>query len=234
MVNIAVIEDNTQDRKLIVSYIKRYGDENSRSYKVSEFENGVTFLTNYKPVYDAVFIDIQMPYINGMQLAEKLREVDTAVTIVFITNMSNFAINGYSVNAADFVVKPVAYYSFSAMMSKISRIAERLAKEIMIKTPDGGVRLKTDEILFVEIADHKVVYHTDKENIEIWGTLTEQENKLSGCGFARCNNYCIVNLKYVDKITAGYLTIGDNTISITRTRKREFMKQLVAFYGSGF
>ncbi len=234
MLHIAVIEDNRQDRELIVSYIKRYGDENGCGFKTTGFDNAVTFITNYNPVYDAIFIDIQMPYMNGMELAGKLRKLDSSVLIVFITNMSNFAINGYAVDAVDFIVKPVSYNNFAAMMSKVMKLSAFFANEIMLRTQEGGRRLKTNEIRFVEIMDHKLIYHTDKEDIEIWGTLKDQEIKLENSGFARCNNYCLVNLKYIDRIRGGCLEIGDCKIPLTRTRKKEFMTKLVEFYGDTF
>lgn len=234
MYHVALIEDERQDRETIASFADRYAIENGCVFRISQFNNAITFLTNYNPVYDMVFIDIQMPHMNGMDAAKKLRESDTAVPIVFITNMSNFAVNGYSVDATDFVVKPVTYLNFAVMMKKVLRICERRAKEIIIKAPDGVKRLKANEIYFVEIIDHKIIYHTEKGDIEIWGTLKAEEGKLTPCGFARCNNYCLVNLKYVDRITGTFLTIKDNKITITRARKKEFMAKLVEFYGSNF
>lgn len=232
MISIAIVEDNKQDRDIIISYLKRYEKENGCSFKITEFLNAITFLTNYNPIYDIVFIDIQMPHMNGMEAAVKLRETDSSVLLVFITNMSNYAIQGYSVNAVDFVVKPVSYYNFAAMLSKVLRIREKRYDEIMLKTPEGGRRMPTHEIIYVEVIDHKVIYHTEKEDIEIWETLKTQEQKLISCGFARCNNYCLVNLKYVDRFTGSTLTVKGREIAITRTKKKDFMKQLVEYYGN--
>ena len=234
MTHIAIIEDVAEDRKLLCSFIERYGKENGIEFKITEFANAITFLTNYKPGYDMVFIDIQMPHMNGMEAAEKLREIDSAVPIVFITNMANFAVQGYSVNAADFVVKPVTYYNFSVMLDKVMRISRSRSPEIVLKTADGAVRLRTDDIIYIEVMGHKTIYHLDGRDIEIWDTLKSQEEKLSALGFARCNKYCIANLKYVDKISGDVLTIYGAEITITRTRKKQFMQGLVEYYGKKF
>lgn len=234
MIRIAVVEDSRQDRETIISHIQRYGKEKGREFKVFEFENAITFLTNYKPNYDVVFIDIQMPHMNGMEAAGKLREVDSAVPIVFITNMANFAVQGYSVNAADFVVKPVTYYNFSVMLDKVMRISRSRSPEIVLKTADGAVRLRTDDVIYIEVMGHKTIYHLDGRDIEIWDTLKSQEEKLSALGFARCNKYCIANLKHVDKISGDVLTLHGAEITITRTRKKQFMQSLVEYYGKKF
>lgn len=175
-----------------------------------------------------------MPHMNGMEAAEKLREIDSAVPIVFITNMANFAVQGYSVNAVDFVVKPVTYYNFSVMLDKVMRISRSRSPEIVLKTADGAVRLRTDDIIYIEVMGHKTIYHLDGRDIEIWDTLKSQEEKLSALGFARCNKYCIANLKYVDKISGDVLTIHGAEITITRTRKKQFMQGLVEYYGKKF
>lgn len=234
MIKIALIEDEEKDRNTIKSYLKRYEEEKSVSFAVTEFFNAVTFLTDYAPVYDVVFIDIQMPHMNGMEAVERLRKIDESVPVVFITNMSNYAIRGYSVDAIDFMVKPVVYCNFSVMLDKVSRILKRQTDEIILQTPTDMRRLAVSDIIFVEVIGHKVIYHTEKEEIEIWKSLREQEAKLLPFGFARCNNYCLVNLKYVDKISGNTLTIGGRTQTITRTKKEEFMKKLVAYWGNNF
>ena len=76
MLHIVVVEDEQKDRELIIDYIEKYATENEESIKVSQFENARLFLSNYNPIYDLVFLDIQMPLLDGMQAAERLRELD--------------------------------------------------------------------------------------------------------------------------------------------------------------
>lgn len=231
MVSVAVIEDNVQDREVIKSYLDRYAKQNGESFKISEFDNAIVFLTNYKPIYDVVFADIQMPHMDGMKAAVKLRAMDAFVPLVFITNMSSYAVQGYSVNAVDFVVKPITYYNFEAMLKKVLRISESRFQEVILKVADGGRRLFAHDIIYVEVIDHKVIYHTEKEDIEIWETLKAQESKLAGYGFAYCNNYCLVNLKHVDNISGGTVTVKGTELTVTRSKKKEFMRKLVDYYG---
>lgn len=234
MIHIAVVEDEQRDREIIIDYIEKYAAANGESIKISQFENARLFLSNYNPIYDLVFLDIQMPLLDGMQAAERLREMDPAVPLVFITNMSNYAVKGYSVNALDFVVKPVAYYNFSAMLSRAIRIAKMKSDEVMLKTPKGSVKIPLDSIAFVEALGHQVIYHTDNGEIKLWETLKQQETKLPGDRFVRCSNYCLVNLKHIDGVHGNTVTVDGTEIAVTRTQKQKFMQKLLEYYGDYF
>lgn len=232
MYHIAVVDDDAADRSEIVGNIERYRKEKAMSFTVSEFDNAVKFLEGYNPAYDIVFIDIQMPYLDGMTAAEKLREIDRAVPLVFITNMVKYAVKGYSVDAADFVVKPVAYGSFSVMLDKVIRLADKKDEAVVLKTADGKVRLWLDRVSHVEVMDHQVCYHADDGEHMVWGSLKDQESKLPSDRFAKCNNYCLVNLKYVEGITDGEVRLGGGrSVPISRSKRKELTDKLLAYYG---
>ena len=82
MFRAAIVEDSDSDRELLESYLEKSG-----GFIVSKFSSAVDFLTGYQPVYDLVFMDIDMPYLDGMSAAHKLRELDENVCLVFVTNL---------------------------------------------------------------------------------------------------------------------------------------------------
>lgn len=234
MIHIALVEDDAKDRRTICEYAGRYCAENGETLRITEFENASVFLTNYTPIYDIIFMDIQMPLLDGMQAAKQLRQVDENVPLVFITNMSNFAVRGYAVNALDFVVKPVVYLSFSTMFARAVQAAKARTDEIMLRTTKGSVRIRLDSISYVESSGHQVTYHTDKGDLKVWETLKEQENRLPPGRFARCSNYCLVNMKYIDGVKGSSISVGGTEIAVTRTQKKEFLDRLLRYYGNHF
>ena len=234
LVHIAVVEDECKDRDLILSYIERFAAENCEMIRATHFENAASFLSGYNPIYDIVFLDIQMPGLDGMKAAERLRQIDAVVPLVFITNMSNFAVRGYSVNALDFVVKPVAYYNFSTMLARAIRVAKAKADEIVLKTSKGSLKVALDSISYIETEGHQVIYHTDKGEVRIWETLKQQESRLPANRFAKCSNYCLVNLKHIDGVRGNAISVGGVEITITRTQKQKFMQCLLDYYGDFF
>jgi DNA-binding LytR/AlgR family response regulator len=177
-------------------------------------------------------MDIRMPYLNGMEAAHRLRTMDSKVLLIFITNLAQYAIKGYEVDALDYVLKPVSYYDFAL---KMTRAMNRLAPEeekinIVLSTTDGKVRLPLDEILYIETSKHHLIYHTVSEKTYTqYATLSSVTEKFSHHHFARCNSCYLVNLKYVQKVKGYLVTINGVELQISQPRKKEFIQSLMEY-----
>lgn len=112
MLKIAIVEDEREYYDQLSGHIVRYAADHNISHDITLFSDGVAFLTGYQPVYDIVFMDIQMPHISGFEASQRLRELDPKVRLVFVTSYTQFAPRGYEVEASGFLVKPVSYLSF--------------------------------------------------------------------------------------------------------------------------
>ena len=221
------MEDSAEERQLISDYLARYGGD----FKVFTFSSAVDFLTGYQPQYDIVFMDIDMPYLDGMSAARKLREVDERVCLVFVTNLARLAVKGYEVSAFDFIVKPVSYADFSAKMPRILNRAEldKCSKTVLIRSGSDMVRVVVNEIMYVEVMSHRLVYHTADRLIESYGTLKSVEDLLSDGLFVRCNKCYLVNLRFVSAIEGGYAIVGGEKLLISYPRRAAFSKALADY-----
>lgn len=112
MFKTAIVEDNSVDAGKLKDFLERFAAKSGEVFITTVFKDAADFLNGYKQIYDMVFMDIELPGINGMEAAHKLRTVDGKVTLIFVTNMARFAVKGYEVDAADYVVKPVHYGEF--------------------------------------------------------------------------------------------------------------------------
>ena len=117
MLNIAIVEDDQRDALQLKACIDRYSQESGRLFTLRLFTDGMN-ITEEPTRFDIVFMDIEMQHLDGIHAAKILRERDASVCIVFVTNMSKYAVFGYEVNALDFIVKPVQYGPF---MNKLKR-----------------------------------------------------------------------------------------------------------------
>ena len=133
MLHIAIVEDEENYSRELEEYIHRYGEETSRQFKVTHFQDGEDIVESYSGGFDLLLMDIQMEFMDGMTAAEKIRERDQEVQIIFITNRNDYAIRGYEVDALDYVLKPVSYYIFAKKLDKaFSRIANKKSETITI------------------------------------------------------------------------------------------------------
>ena len=163
-------------------------------FKVSVFSAGTELLTNYQPVYDLILLDIEMPGINGIDTAAKIRETDGEVALMFITNLAGYAIRGYEVEALDFVTKPVSYYQFAMRLSRcFRRLGKRESREILLSCPDGIKKLNISQIYYVEVQNRILHYYTSEGEYSLRGTIQSLEESLPAASFAKCNRWYIVN-----------------------------------------
>ena len=109
MINIAIVEDEKVASDLIYDYLLNYGKKSGEEFNVTVFKDPLALLENYKPTYDLIFMDIMMPNMDGMQASHKLRELDSSVLLIFITNMGDYAVKGYDVGASAFIKKPLLW-----------------------------------------------------------------------------------------------------------------------------
>ena len=107
MIRIAVVEDEELYAEQLQNYISKYAEERKKQIKVTWFQDEEDIVSGYKGEYDIILLDIQMRFMDGMTAAEKIRELDSEVVLMFITNMIQYAVRGYEVDAMDYVVKPV-------------------------------------------------------------------------------------------------------------------------------
>ena len=234
MVKIAIVEDSPSDSKTLIRYVKEYSRSINVEVNISAFDNAVKFLDKYTPEFDIVFMDIEMPYMNGMEASKKLRELDQKVILIFVTNLAKYAIKGYEVQAFDFVVKPITYHDFTLKFRRaVNAIDTSLDKEFSIKTRKGMTRVSVADVTYVEVFGNNLIYHTKNEVLQTQGHLSQIEDTLLNFGFFQCNRCYFVNLRYVTSIKDSFAIVNGEELQISRRRKQEFLSALMEFLGGG-
>ena len=232
--HVAIVEDSPAEAELLRSYFARFTKEHGVEFTLTCFASGEEFLNKYRPAYDLVLMDIGLPGHNGMETAAALRERDRSVTLIFVTNMAQFAVKGYEVDAFDFVVKPVGYSNFALKLQRaLNKLDTRRDTEVLVTLSDSMVRLSASQIKYIEISGHRMVYHTTDGELYAYGNLKEVEASLGGGMFARCNNCYLVNLNYVRAVQGHTVTVGTDELQISRPRRKAFIQALNDYLGGG-
>lgn len=230
---IDIVDDNASDAERLKGLIERYAKESGAQMAIRTFKNGMSFLEHYTADTDVVFLDVEMPIMNGIDVAKKLRETDTGVCIVFVTNHAQFALKGYLVNALDYVIKPISYYGVVDRLKRAAiMLRKRTDKYILINlSVNEAVRVSVNDVSFVEKVSNYLIYHTAKGDYRSRGALKNVEKLLEGKCFSRCISGCLVNLGHVEKITQTSVFVGGKELPLARQRKKEFMTELAEYYG---
>lgn len=140
--NIAIVEDNPEDRKMLVSFLKKYEEETKQSFSIFEYDNGEKLLCDISKDYDFVFMDIMLPIENGLDISREMRKQNFSGEIVFVTNMCQYAIMGYEVDALAFLVKPISYFQFENIMNKaVKKILIQRSDDYIVLNLGGGYML---------------------------------------------------------------------------------------------
>ena len=228
MLTFAVCDDDSVYRECIKEKILDYADRKNIICQVDVYGSGEELLAQKNRTYKVYFLDMQMKEIDGMKVAEEIREADSQAVLVFVSGYIQYAARGYCVNAVRYVLNPHLEEEFDDCMDAV---AEHLAGEektldIHIGTRDVTVRL--DEIIYMENVKRKVLFHMEEAEgtvYETYAKITELAEMLSRKGFIYCHAAYVVNAqKVVDIGTKEFTMVTGEKIPISRQKYLQAQK----------
>lgn len=218
---VAVVDDCRTDAELLEGYCLDFCEKKGVRCSCEIYGSGLQFI-DAAADFDLVFLDVEMPDMDGIKTAGYLRRKDTCAEIVFVTGFAQFALAGYKVEALDYIVKPCDRTSFDITMDGFFRkYVGRRPNFVSLRSHSVSVRIPKESVLFVESRGHWLLWHTDNGDIETWGNMSSAE-KLLGEGFARCNVSMLVNVDRVSETAGDNVVVGGYRLRISRLRKKEF------------
>lgn len=221
---VAIVEDDAAFATRLEKYFAKFETETERGFVIDKFDTGLKFLSSMDNGYDVVFMDIDLPKLGGMETAKALYETDKNARIIFCTNLAQYAIKGYEVEALDFMVKPVNYATFRIKMERAAeKIVNSVDDKIVVKSAEGMIRLSVRDVYYVESVQHYIAYHTASGITEERGKISDAEERLKGYGFMRSVSGILVNLEHVTKITQTSVFVEDTELPLSRRRRKEFI-----------
>lgn len=239
MISIAIIEDKLQASDLLKLYLKQYiksgavpKEVDFSELTVEVFDSGSSFFTAFRrQCFDIIFLDIGLPDIDGMRIAEEIRKTDTKATLIFVTDMAQYAVKGYKVDALDYMVKPINYHSFSRVMERVvSRLERRGYDSVTVKMKDFVGRLALADIVYIEVVNHKLIYHLKNETVTGYGQLKEIGEILDKAGFIQISRYYLVNFHHVKSMKDFVLDLGITKLPVSARRRREVLLKVAEFF----
>ncbi|NCB52346.1 MAG: response regulator transcription factor [Clostridia bacterium] len=235
MIHIAVVEDEANEQQKLRSFLADYSENSGEQFAVSFFAGGADFLASASCAsFDLTLIDIMLGQDkpNGIEIARQWRSVNPDAFLIFITNLVQYALKSYALDALNYMVKPVEYSVFAQKLSRaVELIHLRQQKKICFNTKCGVECLDKDEICYIETYGRCLKIHTTRQTLYCTETLKTMEELLPQNCFFRCHKAIIVNLLHVSSIREHSVMVGGGEVPLSRHRKKEFMDALVNCFG---
>ncbi len=230
-----VVEDEPEAAHALLSSLERYAAEHGEEFQTTWLKSALD-LAEASRSADLVFLDIELPQINGMDAAAEFRLTDQSTPIIFVTNLAQYAVRGYQVSALDFIVKPFTYFDLALRLDRaMAVIRQNAGRGISIRTREGLRVFPARELVMLETAGHDVVYRlSGGEELSARGSLKSVEAELGGSPFLRVSSSCIINMSHVRGLADGKVTLSDgSTCWISRANKKRCTTEIARFLGGG-
>lgn len=230
MINIAIVDDEQDFIDLICSYITEFQNESCDEFSIKSFKDGDSIVESFNSQYDVIFMDIQMNFVDGLSAAKEIRQKDSSVIIIFTTSLEKYATRGYEVEAMDYLVKPISYFTFKETLKRaLMRQDNRQGIYKVFKTHGGIKKVKINDIKYIESEGHNLRFYMSGDSFVTSDSMKNIEKELSPLNFFRCNKGLLVNLAFVDEIAGNECILRDVHLPIGRTRKKDFMEALLNY-----
>lgn len=202
----------------------------SLDLRIDVFQDGRQLIASTeKAGYDLIILDIEMPGIDGLSVARKLRELKQETALVFLTSHLEYALKGYEVNALRYLTKPVKKEQLTEIINHlIEKNSE--ARRILLKAEDEMVMVSVRDILYMEACNQDIRIVTgDREYLRRYN-IRDYEEQLNPYFFVRCHRSYLVNLSHIARI-AGRDIVVDNQdiIPLSRTREKSVKEALILY-----
>lgn len=183
---------------------------------------------------DLLFLDINMPYLNGIDFLEQL---ENPPLCIFTTAYSEYALEGFRLQVVDYLLKPIAFNRFYQAVNKAQQqfiINEKLKKNtplddpfLYVKQSDTFIKVSWVDILYIESMQNYTKLHFKDKSLVIHQTMKAIEESLPSEHFFRIHKSFLINIIHIDMISGGRLFINKTELPISRTRKEELLNQVV-------
>jgi DNA-binding LytR/AlgR family response regulator len=223
------------DEPLARTGIREYIQDVEFLQLAGEFDNPMKAIdTLMQQKIDLIFLDIQMPRMTGLEFLKSLAQPPL---VIFTTAYPQYAVEGFELNAIDYLLKPFSFERFWKAVIKAKSLREPASLPVaaagaepdyfFIKSDNKLIKIKYDEILFIEALQNYVAVHTTEKKYITYLTVRSIEEYLPAARFVRTHKSFIVAAAKVESIEGNDIRIGQHHIPISRTEREAVLQQLL-------
>lgn len=238
MFRIAICDDETIFAEKLKMLISAYLSEKRIVFEIDIFKSGMEFVALEAGIarYTAVFLDINMDGVNGIEAARKIRAVSKEAFIVFVTAYISYSLEGYRLDVVRYLLKGDSNFP-AAVQECLDAIIRKLHSVVkkVFDFREGKKTVKLEKLLYVESRLHKLEFHVmeNTENVyTMYRKLDEVEDMLGGDRFIRVQKSYIVNLKYIRNVSGYRVVLADGLeIAVSRAKYMDVKDKFTQYQG---
>lgn len=228
MIRVAVCDD---DKIMLDTICERIADYYASDCEIVKYQDGKRLLEeSKKQLFDVLFLDIDMPELNGMEVAQIIRETNRYIKIIFVTNKDNLVYK-----TLQYV--PFRYIRKACFNEEFPEAAEELKKSLiesnrteMFSFKDRKICVRLRDLVYAEVLNHTLKIVLKKETLNITGTMDGLDEAIGSFGFIRIHKSYLVNYRYISSIEASDVVLSSGErLPLSKKRAKEVMLQLQIF-----
>ena len=230
---VAIIEDERAHRELLLAYIKEWGEEKGIAFPIEQYNSAEQFLFVFdeNQDFDVLFIDIQMPGMNGVEMAKKIRQKNQNIVLIFTTGITDYMQEGYEVEAMHYLLKPLDKGKVYACMEKAVRKKET-DEFLLVHTVDETVKIRLKDINYVEAKGHGcIVGQQGQKLLAVRESMTWMEGMLQQSGFVKCHRSYLARTGNIYKIDKTDIYFDDGSrVPVSRRMYRQVNQEFIQYF----
>lgn len=234
---IAVCDDEKEMRDMLVEKVRRLYP----SWQINGYSSGEEVLAEQEQA-DILFLDIQMPGMNGMETARALRKRDRKMILIFVTAIEEYVFQAFDVGAFHYLVKPFTdekfaqvletaaeqYQEMKALEKRAENQEEEIDRYLLIKSGGTHRKVRISEIIYAEVFNRKIILHKTDGDVTYYGKMSELEEKAGG-DFYRSHRAYLVHFKYVERYDASTIYLERGSALMAKKNYPEFVKKYLKY-----
>ncbi len=232
MLQIAICDDSGEQARIIAHMIDTWATAHGIAHAAMIFSSAEEFLFEYadNKSFDIIFLDVQMPGMNGVELAEHLRRTDKSIQIVFVSGYENYIAKGYEVEALHYLLKPIEKLSFERVLDKAMARINGGRRYIILDCGTEECKLSVEDIVYAQSLAHYIKIYTETGEYMVHMTMAELGERL-GRDFVRAHRSYIVNAAYIGSISKTSMTLDTGAVvPISKGQRDEVNRKFLEYY----
>lgn len=231
---IAICDDIKEYRNTVRCYTADYMKMHSIDYEFYEFDNGTSLLSS-DTIFDILFLDIELGDSNGINIAKQLQQKSKNTVILIITSYRQYLDDAMDINVTRYIDKPISQERINSSLDKAVNQINNTIITVHLKNDSSGLRVKFDDIVYVEASLKRVTVFTKKREIVIKESLRELKSLLTGTCFAIPHSSFIVNLSYIKFFKREEIFLAEPysnvRIAVSSRKQPEFKRKFLNYIG---